>query len=45
MKNNVKKDYMKKGFKMRGRVLGDVGEDVIKNGNIKKWYEERWSVL
>ena len=36
MKNDLKKDYMKKPFKMTARVLAHLGEDLIKNTNIKK---------
>ena len=31
MKNDLKKDYMKKPFKMTARVLAHLGEDLIKD--------------
>lgn len=34
MKNNLKKDYMKKPFKMTARVLAHLGEDLIKDESI-----------
>ncbi len=34
MKNDLKKDYMKKPFKMTARVLAHLGEDLIKDESI-----------
>ena len=36
MKNDQKKDYMKKPFKMTARVLAHLGEDLIKDESIKQ---------